>query len=217
MGYMGILDPEKIIQTGGLFLVGAIVFAESGLAVGFFLPGDTLLFATGFFVAQGKLPALWIVIGVITAAAIAGDNVGYTIGRRFGPRLFKKKDGLIFKQDQLVRAEAFYEKHGGKTIVLARFVPVVRTFAPMVAGASKMTRKSFLTYNVIGALLWGGGVTTLGYFLGNVVPNIDAYLMPVVVLAMLFTFAPTIIHLLRDPEIRAVMIAKVKSLFLKTR
>lgn len=214
---MGILDPEKIIQTGGLFLVAAIVFAESGLAVGFFLPGDTLLFATGFFAAQGKLPDLWLVIAVIIAAAVAGDNVGYTIGRRFGPRLFRKKDGILFKQEHLVRAEEFYEKHGGKTIILARFVPVVRTFAPMVAGASKMTRSRFFSFNIIGAILWGGGVTTLGYFLGSKIPNIDTYLMPVVVAAMLFTFAPTIIHIMREPEVRRLLVAKIKQMFLRVR
>lgn len=214
---MSMISPERIIQGGGIALIGAIVFAESGLAIGFFLPGDTLLFAAGFFSAQGQLPDLGWVIAVIVLSAIAGDNVGYTIGRRFGPRLFKKKDGIFFKQEYLVKAEEFYKKHGGKTIILARFVPVVRTFAPMVAGAGSMQRKRFFIFNVIGALIWGIGVTTAGYFLGSKIPNIDAVILPVLGLVMVITFAPTFYHIFKEPEARAIMARRVKELFLRTR
>lgn len=214
---MSMISPERIIQGGGIALIGAIVFAESGLAIGFFLPGDTLLFAAGFFSAQGQLPELGWVISVIVIAAIAGDNVGYTIGRRFGPRLFKKKDGIFFKREYLVRAEEFYEKHGGKTIILARFVPVVRTFAPMVAGAGSMQRKRFFAFNVIGALIWGIGVTTAGYFLGSKIPNIDAIILPVVLSVMVLTFTPTAYHILKEPEAREIIVRKIKALFLRTR
>lgn len=214
---MSILSPERIIQAGGIALIGGIVFAESGLLIGFFLPGDTLLFAAGFFSAQGQLPHIGWVIAVIIFSAVAGDNVGYSIGRRFGPRLFTKKDGLVFKQEYIHRAEAFYEKHGGKTIILARFVPVVRTFAPMVAGASKMPRKRFFTFNIIGAISWGAGVTTAGYFLGSKIPNIDTYLLPIVGLAMLVTFLPTIVHILREPQIRAAIAQKIKLIFLRNK
>lgn len=214
---MSILSPEKIIQAGGIALIGGVVFAESGLAIGFFLPGDTLLFAAGFFSAQGQLPALGWIISVIVVAAVVGDNVGYTIGRRFGPRLFKKQDGIFFKQSHVVKAEEFYEKHGGKTIILARFVPVVRTFAPMVAGVSKMTRKRFFAFNVIGALLWGGGVTTAGYFLGSKIPNIDTYILPIVAFAMICTFTPTVVHILREPRARAIIVQKIRNVFLLTR
>ncbi len=213
---MSMISPERIIQGGGIALIGAIVFSESGLAIGFFLPGDTLLFAAGFFSAQGQLPHIGWVIAVIIAAAVAGDNVGYSIGRRFGPRLFRKKDGIVFKQEYITRAEAFYEKHGGKTIVLARFVPVVRTFAPMVAGAGKMERKRFFMFNIIGATLWGAGVTTAGYFLGSKIPNIDAYILPIVGLAMFITFLPTVIHIVRDPQIRAAIAKKLRAVFLRS-
>lgn len=203
------LNPEKIVQSGGIALIGGIVFAESGLLIGFFLPGDTLLLAAGFFAAQGKLPLIWLLI-VVVVAAILGDNVGYSIGRRTGHRIFKRKDGIIFRQEYLEKAAEFYEAHGGKTVTLARFVPIIRTFAPMVAGAAHMDRKRFFFFNVLGALIWGVGVTLLGYFLGGLIPDIDKYLLPVVLLATIFTFLPPIIHLLKDPETREKLGARLK-------
>ncbi len=143
------IDPESIIQSGGVLLVAAIVFAESGLLVGFFLPGDTLLFSAGFFAAQGKLPLGWLLIAIVLAAII-GDNVGYSIGKRTGHKIFKKKDGILFRQEYITRANAFYELHGGKTITLARFVPIVRTFAPVIAGVAHMDRRRFMFFNIIG-------------------------------------------------------------------
>lgn len=197
---MGI-NPEQLIQSGGVLLVAGIVFAESGLLIGFFLPGDTLLFTAGFFASQDKLPLVWLLIATVLAAVI-GDNVGYTIGRRTGHRIFKKKDGILFRAEYIEQAEKFYEKHGGKTITIARFVPVVRTFAPVVAGVAKMDRKKFMLYNIVGALTWGVGVTMLGYALGSKIPNIDTYLLPIVGLAMVLTFAPPILHILKDPVTR---------------
>ena len=198
---MSFLDPETIVQSGGILLVGAIVFAESGLLIGFFLPGDTLLFSAGFFASQDKLSLGWLLF-VVIIAAILGDNVGFTIGRRSGKKIFKKEDGVLFRKEYLQRAEEFYERHGGKTITLARFVPIVRTFAPIVAGVGNMDRKKFISYNVIGALCWGGGVTLLGYYLGSRIPSIDRYLLPAVGLAMLATFGGPIIHILREPKAR---------------
>ncbi|OGL29295.1 hypothetical protein A3D14_00755 [Candidatus Saccharibacteria bacterium RIFCSPHIGHO2_02_FULL_47_12] len=203
------LDVESIIQSGGLLLVALIVFAESGLLIGFFLPGDTLLFTAGFFAAQDKLPLLPLIL-VVIAAAVIGDNVGYQIGRRLGPRIFRKKDGILFRHEHIERAEKFYEKHGGKTIILARFVPVVRTFAPMVAGVGKMPQRRFAFFNVFGGVFWGGSVILLGYFLGSRIPNIDKYLMPIVVLAMVFTFAPTVYHILKDSRTRELLLAKLR-------
>lgn len=208
---MNILDPTTIVQSGGILLVGAIIFAESGLLIGFFLPGDTLLLTAGVFAAQGLLPLFWLLLTIVIAA-ILGDNVGYSIGHKTGHRIFKKKDGIIFRQEYLSRAETFYETHGGKTVTLARFIPIVRTFAPIVAGAAKMERRKFMIYNLTGALAWGVGVTMLGYFLGNKIPNIDKYLMPAVLIAMVFTFSPPIIHVLKDPKIRAHLVYKAKSL-----
>lgn len=191
------LDVTHLIENGGLLLIGAIIFAESGLLVGFFLPGDTLLFTAGFFAAQGKIPLLWLLL-VVILTAIAGYEAGYRIGKKFGKRLFNKKDGLLFRQEYLEKSEIFYEKHGGKTVMLSRFVPVVRTFAPIVAGIGNMEKTRFTIFNIGGAVVWGGSIVLLGNWLGSKVPNIDKYLLPVVGLAMLFTFSPMILHIVRD-------------------
>jgi len=200
---------QHIIQSGGLILIGLIVFAESGMLVGFFLPGDTLLFSAGFFAATGRLPLITLIL-VVIIAAIVGDNVGFTIGEHTGHRIFKKKDSLFFRKEYLEQAEKFYEKHGSKTVLLARFVPIVRTFAPVVAGASKMPRKRFVLFDTIGAILWGITIIMLGYWLGAKIPNIDQYIFPVLLLATLFTFGPTVWHILSDKEIRNRLISSLK-------
>lgn len=191
------LDVTKIIESGGLLVVALIIFAESGLLAGFFLPGDTLLFSAGFFAAQGKLPLFWLLF-LVLIAAIAGYEVGYRIGSRFGRKLFHKPNGLLFRQEYLEKSEIFYEKHGGKTVMLSRFVPVIRTFAPIVAGIGRMPKGRFLIFNAAGALVWGGGVVLLGNFLGSRVPNIDKYLLPAVLLAMALTFGPMVYHLVKQ-------------------
>ncbi len=202
-------DVNHLIQTGGLLLIGAIVFAESGLLVGFFLPGDTLLFSAGFFASQGN-PSLPLLIITVIVAAVVGDNVGYMLGKKTGKRIFKKQDGILFRQEYVQRAEKFYEDHGGKTIIIARFVPIVRTFAPMVAGIGSMSRKKFTAYNIIGGSLWGAGVTLLGYTLGSRIKNIDHYLLPIMLLATLLTFGPALWHVLGDAETRKRIIARLK-------
>jgi len=191
------LDVTHLIESGGLLLIGFIIFAESGLLVGFFLPGDTLLFTAGFFAAQGKL-TLAALLAVVILAAIIGNEVGYEIGKRTGKRIFKKKDGILFREEYVERAENFYEKHGGKTIILARFIPVVRTFSAVVAGVGSMSRIRFFIYNVAGAILWCTSVTLLGYWLGSKIPNIDKYLLPIIILAMLFSFSPTFYHFIKQ-------------------
>jgi membrane-associated protein len=207
------INVDQLLQGAGvvtgLLLVGGIVFAESGLLIGFFLPGDTLLFTAGFFTAQGKLPLGWLIL-VVVLAAIIGDSVGYKIGRRTGHRIFRKQDGLLFRQEYIAKAESFYEAHGGKTIILARFIPVIRTFAPLVAGVGKMSYRRFLSFNVIGATVWGASVILLGHWLGSRIPNIDHYLLPAVLIATVFTFSPMILHLLRDQELRRKLTAKFK-------
>lgn len=208
------LDVEHIIQSGGLLLVGLIVFAESGLLVGFFLPGDTLLFSAGFFASQGKFNLL-LLLAVIVVSAVLGDNVGYSFGRRTGHRIFRKKDGIIFRQEYLRRAELFYESHGGKTIILARFVPIVRTFAPIVAGAAKMQRPRFMLYNIIGASVWGIGLTLLGWYLGSRIPNVDRFILPAVGIATILTFGPAIWHILRDADTRRRLLFGAKHLISK--
>lgn len=203
------LDVEHLIQSGGLLLIAAIVFAESGLLIGFFLPGDTLLLSAGVFAAQGKLPLFWLIL-IIVLAAIAGDNVGYSIGRRMGRRVFSKQEGILFHKENLVRAQEFYERHGGKTIVLARFVPVVRTFAPVVAGVGKMPRRRFMFFNVFGGLFWGVGVTLLGYFVGTKIPDIDKYILPTIMVVTVLTFGPAIFHLLHSPINRQRLARKLR-------
>ena len=170
---LGLLDfANKWVEKGGLVVLAIIVFAESGLLIGFFLPGDSLLFFAGFLASEAggeTLPGgLLAVASVASVAAILGDQVGYMIGRRFGPTVFDKPKSRFFNPQYVVKAEAFFEKHGPKTIVLARFVPIVRTFVPTVAGAGKMHYRTFLTYNIIGGVLWGAGITTLGFFLGEI-------------------------------------------------
>lgn len=190
-------DVANLIQSGGLILIGSIVFAETGLLVGFFLPGDTLLLTAGIFAAQGHLN-IYTVIAVIVIASIVGNYVGYQIGKHTGKRIFTKSDGILFRQEYINRAETFYEKHGGKTILLARFVPVVRTFAAVVAGVAAMNMAIFMFYNVLGGILWGTSVTLLGYWFGARIPNIDHYILPFMLVIVGVSFAPMFYHLAQN-------------------
>nr|WP_296073974.1 VTT domain-containing protein [uncultured Actinoplanes sp.] len=183
------LDPERLISTFGLIGILALVFAESGLLIGFFLPGDSLLFTAGLLVANGTYlhQPLWLMCLLVPIAAVAGDQFGYLFGRRFGPALFRRPDSRLFKQENLTRARGFFARYGARSIVLARFVPVVRTFTPIVAGASHMHYRTFLIYNMLGGTLWGCGVTILGYFLGQVgfvKSNIELILAGIVVVSV---------------------------------
>lgn len=197
-------DVTHIVQTGGLVLIAAIIFAESGMMVGFLFPGDTLLFSAGILAASGHLPIVWTVV-VIAAAAIAGDNTGYHIGRLLGPKLFTKKDGIIFRHDYIMRAEAFYEKYGTKTMLIAHFVPVVRSFAPVTAGAGKMNYPQFFMFDAIGDIAWAAAVTLVGYYLGSRVPGIEKLIEPLLIIIVLLFLLPTLYHALRDPKIRSAL------------
>jgi len=195
---MSFLDPQHLISAFGLLGILAIVFAESGLLIGFFLPGDSLLFTAGLLVAGGTylhLP-LWLLCLLAAAAAVAGDQAGYAFGRRFGPGLFRRPDSRLFKQQNLARAHGFFYKYGARSLILARFVPIVRTFTPIVAGAVRMHYRTFVLYNVIGGALWATGVTTLGYFLGQVAfvrDHIELILIGIVAVSVV----PIAIELLR--------------------
>ena len=202
-------DVTHIVQTGGLLLIALIIFSESGMMVGFFFPGDTLLLSAGILAAAGQLSVVWAII-IIAIAAIAGDNTGYHIGRRLGPRLFKKEDGIIFRHDYIMKAEWFYEKYGTKTMLLAHFVPVVRSFAPVTAGAGKMNYKQFVILDAIGDIVWAISVTLFGYFVGSKVPGIQKYVDPILVGIVLITLVPTIYHALKDPKIRAKLFRRSK-------
>ncbi len=204
------LDVNTLIQSGGILLIAAIVFAESGLLVGFFLPGDTLLFGAGLAASQGRFSLVWLIIATVVAG-ILGDNVGYSIGHRAGPRIFKRKDSLLFHQEHLARAEKFYQEHGGKTIILARFIPVVRTFAPVVAGAGRMPRQRFMAFNVIGGLLWGAGMPLLGYSLGSRIPHLDKYIDIVIIGVMVLSILLALAHLLNEQRTRQLLIDRLKT------
>ncbi len=180
-------DVETLVRVGGLTAMTLIVFAETGLLVGFFLPGDSMLVTAGVFAATGHLN-IWLLMGVLVVAAVVGDTVGYWIGRRTGPALFRRPKSLLFNPDHLRRAHDFYEKHGGKTIILARFMPIVRTFAPVVAGMAAMNYRRFVSFNVIGGFLWVVSMSLIGYFLGQfawVRKNIEIVIVLVVFLSIL--------------------------------
>lgn len=196
LSWKDMFNVTNILQTGGLLLVLLIIFAESGLMLGFFLPGDTLLLSAGVFAAQGKLPGGLLVLTIgVAIAAVAGDNIGYQIGRRYGRRLFRKPDGLIFRQSYVQRSEAFFERFGNKTMLLAHFVPVVRTFAPVVAGVAEMPYRQFVVFDLIGDTAWAIIVPLIGYFFGTRIPNIDKYILFVVAAAVLLSFGPMVYHL----------------------
>ncbi|MFH9429849.1 DedA family protein [Streptomyces sp. NPDC017615] len=183
------LDPNYLLSTYSIWGLLLIVFAESGLLIGFFLPGDSLLFTAGLLITSGDLDfPLWGAIALICAAAILGDQAGYMFGKKVGPSLFNRPDSRLFKQENVTKAHEFFEKYGPKSLVLARFVPIVRTFTPIIAGVSGMRYRSFLTFNVIGGVLWGAGVTLLGSWLGNigiVKNNIEAMLILIVLISVI--------------------------------
>ncbi len=192
-----VTDVRGLIQLGGLLMICTIVFVETGLFVGFFLPGDSLLVTAGVFAASGDLN-LAVLLVAASACAIAGDQLGYYIGRRAGAALYNRPDSRFFKRKHLERAHAFYEKHGAKTIVLARFVPIVRTFAPAVAGAAEMNYRRFVSYNVFGGLFWVLSTVLLGYFLGRAVPDIDRHIHLVIAIVIFVSFLPMVYELYRS-------------------
>lgn len=204
------LDLVELITWAGVIGVATIVFAESGLLIGFFLPGDSLLFTAGFLTHQGILNInIHLLVLILFIAAAAGDSVGYMFGNRVGRKIFRKPDSLLFKKENITHAEKFYEKHGPKTIIIARFIPIVRTFAPIVAGIGKMHYKTFILFNFIGALLWAVGVTYLGYYAGawftSIGLGIDQVLLPVVLIIILISVLPPVIHILKDADRRTAI------------
>jgi len=204
-------DVTNVIQSGGLLVIALIIYAESGMMVGFFLPGDTLLLSAGVLAAGGQFP-IGLTVAVIALAAVLGDNTGYTIGQVMGKRLFIKKDGIVFRQEYVQRAEKFYEKHGAKTLLIAHFIPIVRSFAPLVAGVGRMNRFQFFICDAIGASAWAAIVTLLGYWFGSRIPNLDTYILPVVATVMIISFSPMVWHIAHDPRIRHGLRDKIATL-----
>ena len=191
-----IYNVPELIRMGGLIGLVAVVFAETGLMVGFFLPGDSLLVTAGLFAAKGDLNIVWLNLAVM-AAAIAGDATGYWIGRRAGQALYRRPNSFFFRKQHLVKTHEFYEKHGGKTIVSARFIPIIRTFAPVVAGAAEMTYRQFAVYNIAGGIGWVASMTLTGYFLGRAIPDIDKHIHIVVAIVIFLSLLPGVISLAR--------------------
>ena len=191
------LDLVKIIESVGYLGLSGIIFAESGLLIGAVLPGDSVLFTAGFLASQGFFN-IWLLTPMTFIAAVTGDSVGYAFGQKVGKKLFQKEDNIFFHKKNLIRAQKFYEKHGGKTITIARFLPFVRTFAPIVAGMGDMPYKKFLFYNIIGGFLWAVCIPFAGYFLGSTIPNVDKYLLPIIVAIIFLSIAPTAIHLILE-------------------
>jgi membrane-associated protein len=187
-------DLETLIRTIGYIGLFAIIFAESGLLIGFFLPGDSLLFTAGFVASQGYLD-IRLLAPLCFIAAITGDAVGYAFGHNVGRRLYERENSRLFRKEHLLQTEAFFAKHGGKAIILARFIPVVRTFTPIVAGMGAMRYARFTLFNVIGGLLWALGLSMAGFFLGSVIPDIDRYLLPIIVLIIGISIAPSVFHI----------------------
>lgn len=211
----GGFDLIEIITGLGIVAILLVVFAESGLLIGFFLPGDSLLFTAGVLVQTKVLDIninLFVLLLVIVA--VMGYNTGYLFGRQLGPRLFRKPDSKIFKKENLVKTQEFFEKHGSQTIILTRFMPIVRTFAPIVAGASRVNYRMFLIYNIIGAIIWAGGLTYAGYFLGIVITrmgiDIDTILLPIVALILILSMLPAIYHFIKNRQTREAIINTAK-------
>ena len=222
------MDLVDVIIGLGIFAIIFVIFAESGLLIGFFLPGDSLLFTAGVLYHSGILPGnvpigfpLFLIL--LFVAAVLGDTVGYWFGKKTGPHIFKKPDARLFKQSHVQKAQNFYEKHGGKTIIIARFIPIVRTFAPIVAGAAKMDYKRFLSFNVIGGFVWTVGITSLGYYVGAAFEaagmDIDQVLLPIIIGIILLSITPPAVAILKDKKTRTAfwegIKQEVRSIFAK--
>jgi len=197
---MGI-DIPKLVESLGYFGAWAIIFAESGLMIGFFLPGDSLLFTAGFLASLGHLNVFVLIFGSFVCAVL-GDNIGYATGHHFGRKLFLRENSRFFKKEYLIKTQDFYDEHGKKALVLARFLPIIRTFAPIVAGVAAMRYPTFMVYNLVGGLLWTVGVTSLGVGLGKVIPEdkIDHYLLPIILCIIVLSLLPSVWHLIKDKQ-----------------
>lgn len=190
------LDATSLIETVGLIGIIFVIFAETGLFFGFFFPGDSLLFTAGILASQGVFN-IYVLLILCTIAAIVGDSVGYWSGKKYGRRLFERDAGFFFKKKRIYEAEKFYEKYGKYTIIIARFIPVIRTFAPIVAGIGKMNYPTFLSYNILGGIFWVFSVTLIGFIFGGMVTNPDTYIIPIALLIIFISFIPIIIKIIR--------------------
>jgi membrane-associated protein len=214
------LDVHNLLQAGSLLIIALVIFAESGLLLGVLFPGDTLLIAGGIFAAEHKLPLLWLIV-VVALATIAGYQVGYYLGRSAGPRIFKRKDGILFREDYMLSTERFFQKHGWQAVFFARFIAVVRTVIPVIAGMGKMPARIFLVFNVIGGIIWSAGLILLSYWVGLRIPNLDSYIKYFVLAAIVLTFASVIYELIKNGakrnEVFSALREELRFIFKKTR
>ena len=190
-------DLVPLVESAGYLGIALIIFAESGILIGFFLPGDSLLFTAGFLASQGLLSIVPLII-LLFIAAVAGDAVGYFFGHKVGPKIFSRPKSFWFNPAHIEKTRTFFERYGAKTILLARFLPAVRTFAPIMAGVGGMSYRVFATYNAVGALAWACGITLLGYFFGQIIPNPDKYLIPVVLVIIVLSVLPTVWQIIKE-------------------
>lgn len=203
-----------LIKAAGYLGIFGMIYAETGLLFGFIFPGDSLLFTAGILASQGFLN-IWTLIIVLFLGVLLGDNTGYYLGKTLGPKIFTKEESLFFRKSHLQRSQQFFEKHGAQTLILARFVPVVRTFAPTLAGVGKMRYRTFFIFSVIGAALWTIGLTLLGYYLGKVIPNVELYIIPGIAIIILLSISPYLYKFATHPQLRLQVYAEIRKLIRK--
>lgn len=199
MSMISHFDLTQLIQAIGSLGLFGIVFAETGLFFGFFFPGDSLLFTAGLLASQGFLN-IWFLAPLMILGAVMGDSFGYWFGAKVGPKIFNKEDSLFFHKEHINRTQRFYLKYGAKAVFFARFVPIVRTFAPILAGVGSMPYGTFIRFNIMGGVVWGGGITLLGYFLGSIVPNIEHYLLQIILVIIAVSFLPIVYEVISDKK-----------------
>ncbi len=203
------LDAHSLIEAGSILLIAFVIFAESGLLLGLLLPGDTLLIAGGIFASEDRLPLSWLILWV-AVATIAGYQVGYLLGRSAGPRIFKRKEGVLFREDYMRSTEKFFKRHGWKAVLIARFIAIVRTVVPLVAGMAKMSQKTFFFFNVLGGVIWSAGLILLSYWVGRRVPNLDSYIKYLVLAAVLLTFGSVVYELYKKRDKRQEILSALR-------
>jgi membrane-associated protein len=215
-------DLSSFAQHAGpwaaVLVIMAIIFAESGLLIGFFLPGDSILFTAGFLVQTGVLQFdIHLLVVLVFIAAVVGDGVGYIFGKKVGRKIFTRPNSLLFRHENILKAEEFYERHGNNTIIIARFIPIIRTFVPIVAGIGSMKYRSFIIFNIIGALLWAVGITYAGFYVGagleRIGINVDTVLLPIISLIVIASILPPLIHIFKDKKRRSAVINTIKQQF----
>lgn len=206
---MNILDPVSIIETAGYIGLLIAIFSETGILLGFFLPGDSLLFTAGFLSSTGLIDLKTVMI-ICFIAAVAGDSLGYYLGKKYGPRIFKKTDSFFLDRKYIDKTESYFNKYGGETIIIARFIPVVRTIAPVMAGVGKVPYRKFITYNVFGAAIWTLPLPVLGYYFGKIIPDADKIILPVALVIIFVSFLPAVISILRERRKRNKLSNNIK-------